>query len=80
MDFLASEQYFEFFLTIAAVLAVIVGVIRYANKKLEQKISDEIEEATKPIHPQTNGGKSLADLHRKIDKLINEMENNGRAN
>lgn len=79
MDLLAFEPYFQYFLTIAAVLTVIIGGIRFANKKLEQKISDEIKEATRPIHPNTNGGKSLSDLHGKIDKLIEELEKNGRA-
>jgi len=74
MDILGSEVYLEFFLTIAAVLGVIIGATRYANKKLEDKISQEIKEATRPIHPLTNGGVSLADLHRKIDKICEELK------
>ena len=64
-----TSVYLEFFLTVAAVIAVILGVIRYGNKKLEQKISSEIQEATRPIHPESNGGRSLGDLHDKVNRL-----------
>lgn len=74
MDVLDLQPYFEYFLTVAAVVTIIIGAMRYANKKLEQKIFEEIEQATKPINPNTNGGKSLADLHNKIDKLRDDFD------
>lgn len=76
MDINQTSLYLEFFLTVAAVIGVIVGVIRYGNKRLEKKISEEIKEATKPIHPKSNGGRSLGDLHDKVSYLqecVNDM-------
>jgi hypothetical protein len=32
-------------------------------------INQKIKEATYQIQPGTNGGKSLSDLHRKIDRI-----------
>lgn len=44
--------------------------------KVEEKLTEAIEqlevkmtELTKPIQPNSNGGKSLSDVHRRIDKL-----------
>lgn len=71
-----TSTYIEFFLTVAAAIGVIIGVLRYGNKRLEKKISEEIHEATRPIHPQTNGGRSLGDLHDKVSHLqdcVNEV-------
>lgn len=76
MDIINTSIYLEFVLTVAAVIGVIIGVIRYGNKKLEQKISEEIKEATLPIHPKSNGGRSLGDLHDKVNHLqacVNDM-------
>lgn len=36
-------------------------------------IREEIEEATKPIHPSANGGLSLADVARKTNKLEDHL-------
>jgi len=33
-------------------------------------INQKIKAATYQIQPSTNGGKSLADLHRKVDTLV----------
>jgi hypothetical protein len=33
-------------------------------------INTKIKAATYQIQPSTNGGKSLADLHRKVDTLV----------
>jgi peptidoglycan hydrolase CwlO-like protein len=69
MNIPETSIYLEFFLTVAAVIAIILGVFRYGNKKLENKISQEIQEATAQIHPAANGGRSLGDLHDKVNHL-----------
>jgi len=36
-------------------------------------INQKIKEATYQIQPSTNGGKSLSDLHSKIDSLADDV-------
>ena len=37
-------------------------------------INQKIKEATYQIQPNTNGGKSLSDLHHKVDSVIEEVK------
>jgi hypothetical protein len=37
-------------------------------------INQKIKEATYQIQPNTNGGKSLADLHSKVDSLADDVK------
>ena len=37
-------------------------------------INTKIKAATYQIQPNTNGGKSLADLHKKIDRLSTDVD------
>lgn len=37
-------------------------------------INTKIKEATYQIQPNTNGGKSLSDLHSKIDSLADDVK------
>ena len=37
-------------------------------------INTKIKAATYQIQPNTNGGKSLTDLHKKIDRLSNDVD------
>jgi hypothetical protein len=37
-------------------------------------INQKIKEATYQIQPGTNGGKSLSDLHRKIDRISVDVD------
>lgn len=60
----------EFFLVIAAVVTTVYGLIRWSTRRLEEKII----EVTRPIHPESNGGHSLRDLHDKVDKVHARME------
>lgn len=36
-------------------------------------INQKIKEATYQIQPNSNGGKSLADLHMKVDSLVDDV-------
>lgn len=60
----------EFFLVIAAVITTVYGLIRWSTKRLEEKIV----ETTRPIHPESNGGHSLADLHKKMDHVLTRLD------
>lgn len=63
-------------------LLVIVGTLlagatwlnKRWNRALERRITDAIAKATKPIQPDANGGKSLADLHHKLDGICGRMD------
>ena len=37
-------------------------------------INQKIKEATYQIQPDTNGGRSLYDLHKKVDSVIEEVK------
>ena len=37
-------------------------------------INQKIKEATYQIQPNTNGGRSLSDLHHKVDSVIEEVK------
>ncbi|MGE3795118.1 MAG: hypothetical protein AB7I38_14485 [Dehalococcoidia bacterium] len=55
---------------------------RWAKFKTELvgELVGELKQATKPIQPDTNGGKSLPDLHIKVDALqstLAKVETNG---
>lgn len=65
----AVQQWFDLALAVAAVIAVLFGALRWANHALEKRIITEIKEATYQIQPTSNGGKSLNDLHKKVDGI-----------
>jgi hypothetical protein len=63
---------FGFLLT---VLGAATGFSRWWLKQLRKTIHEEVEEYTKPIQPHANGGLSLPDVARKVEKLENTVEN-----
>lgn len=63
----------QIFLGASAAIVVIGGFLRWADGKLEKKIVQEIREATYQIQPNTNGGSSLKDLHKKVDWIIKDV-------
>ena len=62
----------QIFLGISATIVVMTGFLRWANRTLESRIVKEIKESTYQIQPNSNGGKSLSDLHLKIDLLMKD--------
>lgn len=54
---------------------VFMMVSRWWMKTLRKIINEELTVATEPIHPNANGGLSLADVARKADKLDARMDN-----
>lgn len=55
------------FAVVGAVVASLAALWRWI---IEPHIGKQIAEATRPIQPEANGGKSLPDLHSKVDVLI----------
>lgn len=48
--------------------------------RFKAELVGELKQATKPIQPDSNGGKSLPDLHEKVDALtttLDKVERNG---
>lgn len=52
-----------------AVVSAATGLSRWWLRQLRRTIHDEIEEYTQPIQPTANGGLSLPDVARKVEKL-----------
>lgn len=73
MNVTVANQWFDLVLAVVAVLAVVLGVLRWANRAFEKRIVEEIRTATYQIQPNSNGGKSLADLHKKVDTLTDDV-------
>ena len=72
-DPVSIQMWFNLFLAFAASVTVIVGLLRWLNRKFEQRIITEIREATYQIQPTANGGRSLADVHKKLDALCDDV-------
>jgi len=60
----------------AIILGFVVSIVgattafsRWWMKQLKKIIHDEVEQFTEPIQPHSNGGYSLPDVSRKVDKL-----------
>jgi sensor domain CHASE-containing protein len=68
-----ANAWLDLVLALGAVIVLIVGIHRWANRKLEQRIIASIKEATYQIQPSTNGGKSLSDLHKKVDNICTDI-------
>lgn len=67
---LPAHEYLELVLSAIGIVVALYGFIRWSTKKLEAKIV----EVTRPIQPGENGGKSLDDLHVKVDRVLDRME------
>jgi thymidylate synthase len=71
---------FMFFL---AVLGSVVALSRWWLKTLRKMIREQVEEFTKPIQPNANGGKSLPDVSNRVDaieKVLNELKEKSDEN
>lgn len=60
---------------VVAVVGAATGLSRWWMKQLKKVIHEEVEEFTAPIQPTANGGLSLPDVSRKVDKLEDTIEN-----
>jgi urease gamma subunit len=61
----------NFVLALLGIISIMLTAATWLNRRwnraLEDRIKEAISTATKPIQPDANGGKSLADLHKKVD-------------
>ena len=67
------QAVFDLIIASAAVVAIVVSTVKFLDRSLEKKIVKEIREATTQIQPNANGGKSLSDLHKKVDALADAV-------
>ena len=58
---------------VLAAVGAIYGLTKWWMKQLRSIIRSEIEEFTAPIQPTANGGNSLPDVSRKVNRLENMM-------
>ena len=59
---------------VLAFLTALVGaVIAIGRYLILRPLTRLIDERTKPIQPETNGGKSLSDVHRKLDDMADRI-------
>lgn len=56
-----------------ALSGAVYGVTKWWMRLIRKMMREEIEIATEPIHPNSNGGLSLADVARKTTALETEM-------
>ncbi len=63
----------QIIIAIASIIVIIVGFFRWADRKLEKRIIGEIKDATYQIQPNSNGGRSLTDLHHKVDGIVRDV-------
>jgi hypothetical protein len=54
---------------IGFILLLVTAIAGFGRFFIFNPIRREIKEATRPIHPLSNGGLSLPDVARKLDKL-----------
>lgn len=57
------------------VVGAATGFSRWWLKQLRKTIHEEVEEYTQPIQPTANGGLSLPDVARKVERLEDTIEN-----
>lgn len=69
-----------FLAALLAFAAVFAGISRWWMKSLRVVIKEEIEIATEPIHPGSNGGLSLADVARRTLDLEKNLKTMHRYN
>jgi hypothetical protein len=62
-----------FLVFFTALAGILVGVSRWWVKLLRGIIRDELRVATEPIHPNSNGGLSLADVARRTTTLESKV-------
>lgn len=73
MSVMDANAWLDLVLATAAVVAVVLGVLRWVNRAFEKRIVEEIRAATYQIQPNSNGGLSLRDLHKKVDTLTDDV-------
>jgi hypothetical protein len=63
------ETVFQFGQVLGIIIALVTALTGLGRFFIFNPLRREIKEATRPIHPLSNGGLSLPDVARKLDKL-----------
>ena len=63
------ETVFQFGQVLGIIIALVTALTGLGRFFIFNPLRQEIKEATRPIHPSSNGGLSLPDVARKLDKL-----------
>jgi len=64
---MSPVEYAGLVLTSLTIVGILLGSLGWW-------INQKIKEATYQIQPGTNGGKSLSDLHKKVDRISVDIE------
>ena len=64
---MSPVEYSGLVLTSLTIVGILLGSLGWW-------INQKIKEATYQIQPGTNGGKSLSDLHKKVDRISVDIE------
>ena len=59
---------------VAALILTCLTIVGILLGSLGWWINQKIKEATHQIQPGTNGGKSLGDLHKKVDRISVDVD------
>jgi hypothetical protein len=59
---------------IGFILLLVTAIAGFGRFFIFNPIRREIKDATRPIHPSSNGGLSLPDVARKLDKLESRQD------
>ncbi len=63
------EIVFQLSQALGIIISVVTALTGLGRFFIFNPLRREIKEATRPIHPSSNGGLSLPDVARKLDKL-----------
>ena len=58
---------------IAGLILTVLGIVSVLLAALGWWIKNKIREYTYQIQPGANGGRSLSDLHKKVDSLVDDV-------
>ena len=68
------ETVFQFGQVLGIIIALVTTLTGLGRYFIFNPLRREIKEATRPIHPSSNGGLSLPDVARKLDKLESRQD------
>lgn len=68
-NFLDIGDISAIFMLVMAVVGAVIALSRWWLKQLRGTVREEVEKYTAPIQPTANGGNSLPDVARRVDRI-----------